>query len=112
VRAQTRLHILQHSLGVDPCGRGTTLRNHFITEPGSADHAHCLALVAAGLMTRRAGNELTGGGDLFMVTAAGRAFVAANSPLPPRLTRAQQRYRRFLNADCGMTFGEWIKAGR
>jgi hypothetical protein len=31
-----------------------------------------------------------------------------HSPKPPKLSRSQIRYREFLNADCGMTFKEWI----
>lgn len=104
-----QLHILQHSLGVDQHGRGEQYRNHFVTGEGSTDHPHCMALVAAGLMTRRPGNELTGGGDLFHVTPAGKAAVAEHSPAPPKLTRSQRRYEAFLKADCGLTFGEWLK---
>lgn len=105
-----RLHILQHSLGLEDHGQGTPYRNHFVTGPGSADHDHCMALVAAGLMTRRPGSALTGVDDLFTVTEAGRALVAEHSPPPPRLTRGQIRYRRYLDADSGLTFGEWLKA--
>jgi hypothetical protein len=112
VSAHVRLHILQHALGLDAHGQGSAHRNHFVIGPGDSDHRECVALVADGLMTRRTGSDLTGGDDLFTVTEAGRAFVAEHSPSPPRLTRGQERYRRFLNADSGMTFGEWIKAGR
>jgi hypothetical protein len=107
-----RLHILQHSLGLNEYGQGRPYRNHFVTGPGSSDYDRCMALVAAGLMTRRAGSELTGGGDLFTVTDAGRAFVTENSPAPPTLTRGQHRYRRYLASDSGLTFGEWLKAIR
>lgn len=104
-----RLRILQHALGLDEHGQGRAYRNHFVTEPGNVDHDHCLALLTAGLMKRHAPSELTGGADLFTVTEAGRTYVAQHSPPPPRLTPGQQRYRRFLNADSGMTFGEWLK---
>jgi hypothetical protein len=106
-----RLHILQHALGVDQYGRGEQYRSHFVTGEGSVDHPHCMALVAAGLMTRRDGATLPfGGDDLFHVTDAGRAAVAEHSPAPPRLTRSQQRYQAYLNADTGMSFREWIGA--
>lgn len=65
--ADARLHILQHGLGLNAYGQGGPYRNHFVTGPGSADHDHCLALVSAGLMTRREGSALTGGDDLFTV---------------------------------------------
>lgn len=29
----------------------------------------------------------------------------------PELTRSQRRYQRFLDADSGMSFGEWLKCG-
>ncbi len=67
------LHILQHALGVDQFGRGEQYRSHFVTGEGSDDHADCVALADAGLMTRHAGNALTGEMDLFRVTAAAAA---------------------------------------
>lgn len=62
-------HILRHALGLT---RGDeTYRNHFVTGEGSDNYDDCCALVDAGLMTRFKGNELTGGGDLFVATASG-----------------------------------------
>lgn len=110
----TQLHILQHSIGADEHGRIVRGggRNHFVTGEGGKDHTDCMALVAAGLMTRRAGSAISGGDDIFHVTDAGRAHVATHSPAPPKLTRSQQRYEDFLDADCGLTFGEWLKCRR
>lgn len=110
-----RLHILQHAIGRDEYGRPRSqtnpeFRNHFVTGEGSRDYPHCMALVAAGLMTRRSGSAISGGDDIFYVTDAGRAYVAANSPKPPKLTRSQQRYQNFLDADCGLTFREWLQS--
>ncbi|PND22892.1 hypothetical protein CN934_03560 [Ensifer sp. MMN_5] len=104
-----QLYILQHSLGLDQYGRGEPYRNHFVTGEGSKDHADCMALVDLGLMTVRSGSALSGGDDIFRVTDAGRAAVAANSPEPPKITRSQQRYLDYLEADCCMSFGEWLK---
>lgn len=105
------LHILQHSLGVDQYGQGEQYRNRFVTGEGSTDHPTCMALVDAGLMTRHDGSSLPFGGmDLFYVTDAGKAFVAQNSPEPPKLTRSQQRYRRYLDADSSASFGEWLRS--
>lgn len=73
----TTLHILQHSLGLDHFGKGRQYRNHFVTGAGTDDHSACIALVNQGLMTRRAGSELSGGYDVFHVTAAGIAHVKA-----------------------------------
>lgn len=108
-----KLDILQHALGVDQHGRGEQYRSHFVTGAGAADHAICLELVAEGLMTRRAGETLPfGGDDLFHVTDAGRDFVAQHSPPPPRLSRAQRRYRAWLDGPADwMDFGDYLRAG-
>lgn len=108
IRAQ--LDILQHSLGVDQYGRGRQYRNHFVTGAGTTDFPHCMALVEAGLMTRRPGTAISGWDDVFTVTRAGVRAVAEHSPTPPKLTRSQRRYQEFLDADCGLKFGEWLRA--
>jgi hypothetical protein len=105
------LHILQHSLGVNQYGQGNQYRNHFVTSKGSKDYDGCMELVARGLMTRRAGNALSGGDDVFFVTPAGIDYVALNSPAPPpekKLTRSQRRYRDWVRADSGLDFSEWL----
>lgn len=104
-----RLDVLQHALGVDRFGQGPQYRNHFVTDEGTTDYPHCMALVTAGLMVRREGNALSGGGDIFYVTQAGKNWMAANSPKPPKLNRAQVRYREFLAADSSLPFGEWLR---
>ncbi|MEK9505132.1 hypothetical protein [Gaopeijia maritima] len=103
------LQILQHALGLDQYGRGTGYRNHFVTGPGSKDWDDCRALTEAGLMEMRGGSELSGGDAVFHVTDRGRAAVRAHSPEPPRLTRSQRRYARYLAMDTGMPFGEWLR---
>lgn len=106
------LHILQHSLGVDQYGRGEQYRNHFVTGPGSTDYDACMSLVDKSLMTRRPGSELSGGDDIFRVTDAGKAHVAEHSPAPPKLTRSQKRYQDYLDADCNVSFREWLGGDR
>lgn len=65
-----QLDILRHTLGV---GRGPAgWRNYFITGPGTDDHPHCEAMVAAGWMTKREGTALSGWDDVYSVTEAGR----------------------------------------
>jgi hypothetical protein len=112
VSAAKQLHILQHSIGADEYGRIVRGggRNHFVTGEGSDDYPHCVALVAAGLMTRRPGSAISGGDDIFHVTPAGFTFVTEHSKVPPKLTASQRRYQDFLAADCGMRFGDWLKA--
>ena len=107
----THLHILQHALGVGGHGDKPAYRNHFVTSPGSTDHAPCVELVAAGLMVQHPPSALTGGADLFAVTDAGRAYVLEHSPKRPALTRAQARYEAWIREDCGLRFGEWLRRG-
>lgn len=100
-------HILLHALGMTQ--GGASYRNHFVTGAGSDDHADCMALAAIGLMERRSGSPLTGGDGLFLVTKEGRAVAEQHRPKPKKLTRSQQRYRRFLDADSGLSFREWLR---
>lgn len=110
----TLLHILQHSLGLDQHGRGRMYRNHFVTGEGSTEWPFCIEAVDRGLMVRRPGNVLSGGDDVFIVTDAGKRFVQAESPPPPplpKLTRSQNRYHQWLEADWfAGSFGEWLKS--
>lgn len=105
---QHHLQILQHALGVDQHGRGQQYRNHYVAD--GADAEHCRELAAQGFMVEGAPSPLTGGMPLFQVTAEGKRAVAEQSPAPPRLTRGQRRYRRWLDgADAhGLDFGEWL----
>ncbi|MFS0771008.1 hypothetical protein [Sphingomonas sp. 1P08PE] len=69
-----------------------------------------MALVAEGLMTRRDGASLPFGGmDLFHATDAGRTYVAAHSPAPPKLTRGQRRYQAWLDADSSLSFIDYLR---
>ena len=106
------LHVLQHSLGLDPYGQGAGHRNYFVTSEGSTDWPVCVAAVVDGLMTQTKGNAITGGGDVFRVTPAGMAWVQQHSPQAPTLTRGQRAYRDWLGANNGTTFGEWLRVGR
>lgn len=104
-----QLHILQHSLGLDEYGRGTFYRNRFVTGEGSKDHSDCMALVEQGFMTRMGSVKMYGGDDYFTVTEDGKRAVVANSPSPPKLSRSKQRYQDWLDADCDISFGVWLK---
>ncbi len=103
------LHILQHSLGLDAYGQGKSYRNRFATGEGSVDHPICTALVAEGLMTVRKGVPDCGDMDFFFVTDLGRAYVANNSPPPPKISASKRRYMDYLASECSLTFGEWLK---
>lgn len=65
--------LLRHALGGSVQeGDLKPRRNHYVTGPGSSDYPDCIALVAAGLMTRHDGSALSGGDPIFVVTAAGK----------------------------------------
>lgn len=108
-----QLEVLQHSLGVDQYGQGEMYRNHFCA--GGGDEDTCRELVALGYMRLWPhANPETGETPGYpyyncSVTEAGRLAMLQQSPKPPKLTRSQQRYRRFLKADTGTSFREWLK---
>lgn len=69
--------LARHALGLTDSRRKVSYRNHFVTGEGSTDYEAWKAMVAAGHATRRAGNALTGGDDLFRLTRTG-AQLALN----------------------------------
>lgn len=105
------LHILQHSLGLDDYGRGKPYRNHYVAGDGCDSWGLLMAHVSAGRMVRHEPREIFGGHDhyCFTVTDVGREYVRANSPAPPKTTRAQKRYQQFLESGGDLRFGEWLK---
>lgn len=100
-----QLEILQHALGLDKYGQGEIYRNHFCA--GGDDEEVCRSLVALGYMETFSRSYLPY--YSCMVTSAGRERMRQESPKPPTLTRSQKRYREFLKADTGYSFGEWLK---
>lgn len=109
-----QLEILQHTLGVDEYGRtqkGFTpyTRNYFCA--GSSDEPTCRELVALGFMTQHKTTEIYPYFNC-SVTDAGKKSMHEESPAARKLTRSQMRYRAWLDADCGMTFFEWMKEVR
>lgn len=102
-----QLGILRHALGVGEDGCAPSYRNHFVTGEGGRDHALCMALVAAGLMTRYSGNALSGGSDVFGATNAGRAAAAGT---PPNLTPGERRYNEYLRTDSNLSFIDWLRS--
>lgn len=98
------LQILQHSLGLDQYGLGRRYRNHFVA--GGDDEFKCRELVVLGFMCEvRMASELTGELPCFAVTKAGVEAIKVNSPAAPKLTRGQQRYKRYLQyCECFKSF--------
>ena len=104
-----QLHILQHSLGADKYGQGEQYRNHFCA--GGKDEPTCRELVALGYMRQ---HETTPVYPYYncSVTEEGKRAMREQSPSPPKLTRSQQRYRRFLLNDSDLTFREWLEVDK
>lgn len=102
-----QLHILQHALGLDKYGQGEMYRNHFCA--GEGDEPLCRQLVDMGYMYVFRPNASPYPYYNCAVTEAGKQAVREQSPKPPKLTRSQQRYRRFLRSGMGMSFREWIR---
>jgi hypothetical protein len=105
------LEILQHCLGVDEYGRtpkGFTpyTRNYFCA--GEGDESDCRELVALGYMVQLGTTEYMPYFNC-SVTDAGKKAMHRESPNPPKLSRSQMRYRRFCDADSGMSFRDWIR---
>lgn len=106
-----KLHILQHSLGVGDYGDKPSYRNHFVAGPGSTDYDNCMALVADGMMKRRAGSAISGGDDIFHVTPKGIDYVALNSPArppDPKMTRSQRNYQNYKKSESNESFAEYM----
>lgn len=101
-----QLEILQHTLGLDKYGAGASNRNYFCAGPD--DEATCRELIALGYMQQHDTTEWLPYFNC-SATKAGKEAVRRESPAPPKLTRGQKNYRRFLDADTGMSFGEWMK---
>jgi len=66
----TQRGLARHALGLDG-SRRVSYRNHFVAGIGHDDYAHWAAMVEIGAATRRKGNALTGGDDVFYLTWAG-----------------------------------------
>ncbi len=108
-----QLEIVQHSLGVDEHGRtpkGYTpfTRNYFCA--GGDDVTVCRELVELGYAESFERQYL----PYFniTITRAGIDAMKSESPKPPVLTRPQQNYREFLEADTGYSFREWLSRPR
>lgn len=106
---ETELKILRHSLGTDWEGNVRWDRNYF--DPGGEDLKICESLLAQGYMCKAKTKTAFIGNNLFYVTEAGKQYVREHEPQKKVLTRSQERYRKFLNADSCLDFGEWLKRG-
>lgn len=101
--------VLLHTLGLSEPGSSST-RNLFVSGKGDPRLADLEALVAAGLMreTRRPG-FLAEEDRVFKATDAGLAHALAIQPKPPKLTRSQERYRRWQDLDSNLPFADFLR---
>ena len=106
------LHILRHSIGLDDHGKGREYRNHFATDLEGPDGQMCQELCAAGWMKDHGAQSMWGGMHCYCVTDEGKAAVRLHTPLKLQLSASKRRYQDYLDADCGLAFGEWLKARR
>jgi hypothetical protein len=66
-----QLSLIRHALGLGRRGQKVSYRNHFVAGPGHSDYADWQELVTEGHAKHRAGNEISGGDDIFWVTKSG-----------------------------------------
>ncbi len=72
-----QIELARHALGLRSSNK-TSYRNHFCASEGHADFAEWMRMVESGFATRRAGNEMSGGDDVFRLTSVGA--IAALKP--------------------------------
>lgn len=115
-----QLNVLRHAIGVDDNGNDRypharsmdERRNRFVTDPAGEDGQNCQRNVEQGWMADHGAQKMMGGMHYYTVTDEGHAIVRLHAPLKKKLTAAQERYRAWLRADCGLRFGEWLKLKR
>jgi hypothetical protein len=118
-----QLHILQHSLGCNEYGLSEHMRpdegdgcfgyyrNRYVSPPND----DLIGLVQLGYMRDLSfQNPYIWGhqNHCFSVTREGVTAMLAQSPRPPRVSRARRRYLQWLwvaDAFGGMKFGEWLR---
>ena len=107
----TQIHTLQHALGADEYGRWPKGHDWYYRDYYVGQDSTCEELVELGFMTKHAGNCATGGDVCYRVTGNGVLAMRKESPKPPRLTRSQERYQRYLDwADAyGGTFRQFLQ---
>lgn len=105
-----QLSILQHAYGADQYGHGGGNRNHYCA--GGDDVIVCAELVSMGLMRTFRRKWLPYYNCC--LTQLGITAMKLASPAPPRRTRSQLRYERFLSwADAfGGTFRQFLEYER
>lgn len=89
-------------------------RNLFVSGGSGEDFERLIALEAGGFVERLRTPKFCAASDVvWRCTDLGSARArTAHNRAKPKLTRSQRRYLDFLNADCGASFGEWLRGWR
>lgn len=67
---KNQTELARHALGL-PNKQHTSYRNHFCAGSGHSDYPEWIAMVEQGDASHRKGNDLSGGDDIFWLTAKG-----------------------------------------
>jgi len=104
-------HLLHHSLGISDPKNCKPYRNYFAADEGHADIEGLRSLCDADLMIAVESQSTENQDIIFIVTDKGRKVALRTQPRPPKLTRAQARYQRYLDlADSlDMSFIEYCR---
>jgi hypothetical protein len=81
-------------------------RNWFGTSEKSKDCAPFDRLCGLGLATKSPAPSFWGDDFVFSLTEKGREMVIENEPIPPKVSKSKQRYKRFL--EYGDSFDSFI----
>ena len=91
-------HLLHHSLGISRPDVCKPYRNYFSASEGHSDIEGLRVLCGAGLMKEIPAPSFAGEDCIqFVVTDKGKEAALKTQPRPPKLTRSQARYQRFLD---------------
>lgn len=105
------LHILLHTLGLQPAVDGNIYRNRYVSGP--TPPPGMVELVDLGLMVeRQRPGWLPADDRSWCATDAGKAAaLAEHAATLPRLTRGQRRYRDWLRETdaSGESFDAWLR---
>ena len=106
-----QLSILQHTLGADQYGNSRHERNIFGTHKEGEGGQICESLVSLGYMTSREGNQdIFPGETFYFATKTGKQAMQDESPKPPKRTRGQERYAKYLRSELQMPFIDWLQS--
>ena len=108
-----QIQVLMHTVGLSR-GESSSQRNHFVA--GERDIDTCRNLAKMLFMTEHSPSSLSGGDPVFTATTMG-VIVARKMAVEMKsmdwdgkpMTRSKRRYNEYLEADCDLTFGDWLK---